>query len=151
WAPLPPGVSLAAAGLTFHHRRITADFDLGLPAGWFTFVSQDNFLSRNLHSCAIPASQAAGIYTRSVAVNNYSIANQKILNLGPGRPRLAAAEAGPAPSLGNKIPARERRLAADPQVAPQYDPQPLVSWVAREEAASAPPRRSLGLPALPLP
>ncbi len=152
WAPLPPGVGLAAAGLTFNNHRVAADFDFGLPVGWFTFVSEGNFLSPNLPTYAIPASQAAGIYARSVAVNNYSIANQKVFNLGPGRAGFAAAaEAEAAPSLADKIPARERRVSADPQIAPENDPLLLAAWAGREEAASALPRPSLGLPALPLP
>jgi len=152
WAPLPPGVGLAAAGLTFNNKRIAADSDFGLPAGWFTFVSEGNFLSRNLPGYAIPASQAKVIYTRSVAINNYSIANQKVLNLGPGRPVIAAAaEAGPAPILMDKIPARTFEPAADFQIAPENDPQPFVAWAAREEAVSAPPRQSLDIPVEPLP
>jgi len=152
WAPLPPGVGLAAAGLTFHHHRVAADSDFGLPAGWFTFVSEANFLNRNLPGYAIPASQARVIYSRSAAVNNYSIANQKVLNLGPGRAGIAAAaEAEPAPILLDKIPARKRELAVKPQIVPENDPQPLLAWAGREEAGSAAPRHSLDPPVQPLP
>ena len=152
WAPLPPGVGLAAAGLTFHHHRVAADSDVGLPAAWFTFVSEGDFLSRNLPGCAIPAGQARAIYSRSVAVNNYFIANQKVLNLGPGRAGIAAAaEAEPAPLLINKVPAPKSEPAAEAQFAPENDPQPLVAWVGREEAVGALPRQSLDLPVQPPP
>jgi hypothetical protein len=152
WAPLPPGVGLAAAGLTFNNHRVASDSDFGLPAGWFTFVSEGNFLSRNLPGYTFPASQANVIYARSVAINNYSVANQKVLNLGPGRPVIAVAtEAGPAPILMAKIPARKPEPAADFQIAPGNDPQPPVAGVAREEAVSALPRQSPDLPVQPLP
>jgi hypothetical protein len=154
WAPLPPGVSLAAAGLTFNHQRVAADFDFGLPAGAFTFVSEGNFLNRNLPGYAIPASQAAVIYTRSLAVNNYSIANQKVLNLGPGRAGIAAAVAAETtPFLITKAPARKSAPVAGPQIeiAPENDPPPLVAWASREEAASALPLPGPGLPAQLLP
>jgi hypothetical protein len=144
WAPLPPGVGLATAGLTFHNRRAAAGFDFGLPAGWFTFVSEASFRSRNPADYAVPAGQAGSIYARSVPVNNYSIANQKIFNLGPGRP--AAAEAGPAqPSMG-LIPARKIESAAGSQPVPGNDPQPLLAWAAGEEAVGAPPRFGLDPP-----
>jgi hypothetical protein len=149
WAPLPPGVGLAAAGLTFNHQHVTADFDFGLPAGWFTFVSEGNFLNRNLASYAIPASQAAVIYTRSMSVNNYLIANQKVLNLGPGQPVIAAAaEAGTAPMPINKTPARKPAPAAGPTIAPKNGPQLLA---AREDAAMALPGPGPDITALLLP
>jgi hypothetical protein len=152
WAPLPPGVGLAAAGLTFNHHRVAPDSDVGLPGGWFTFVSEGNFLSRNLPGYAIPASQAKVIYSRSVAVNNYSIANQKVLNLGPGRAGIAAAaEVEPAPVLINQAPARKSEPAAEPQIAPENDPQPPLAPVTREEGVSPLPRQSLALPVQPPP
>ncbi|MGP8199749.1 MAG: DUF6600 domain-containing protein [Limisphaerales bacterium] len=150
WAPLPPGVGLAAAGLTFHDRRVAADFGFGLPAAWFTFVSEGNFLSRNLSAYAIPAGQAGGIYPGSVAVNNYSIVNKKVVDLGPGRPLNAAtAETGPAQPLMDKIPARKIELAGSP-IAPEYDSQSPVAGASWEEAPGVLPRQSPGLAVQPL-
>ncbi|MGD0813844.1 MAG: DUF6600 domain-containing protein [Verrucomicrobiota bacterium] len=151
WAPLPPGVGLAAAGLTFHDRRVAADFGFGLPAAWFTFVSEDNFLSRNLSAYAIPPGRAGEIYPGSVAVNNYSIVNNKVINLGPGRLLNAAvAEAGPAQPSIDRIPARKIELAGSP-IAAGNDPQLPVAGASWEEAPSAPPRQSPGLDVPPLP
>jgi hypothetical protein len=152
WAPLPPGVGLdTVAGLTFNKRRVAADFDFGLPAGWFTFVNEGNFLSRNLPSYAIPASQTSAIYTRSLAVNNYSIANQKVLNLGPGRAGIATVAETQTPSFEmNSVPAQNRAIALEPLIALETEPPPAVAPVFREEASHILPRQRLVLPAKPL-
>lgn len=93
WAPLPPGVGLAEAAS-------------------FTFVPEDNFLSRNLPSYAVPASQTAPVYTKSLPVISYSLPLQKALNLGPDTASaLAAAAIKPVPS-------RIRDEAVEPQIQP---------------------------------
>jgi hypothetical protein len=144
WAPLPPGVGLAASGLTFNHHRIGADSDLGFPPGWFTFVSEGNFLNQNLPNYAISASQAASVFIKSVAVNNYSITDKKVLNLGPGRAAIIAAAAT------GQVPPRERSSSIAAQSAPAIDP-PLFAFIGREDADSTPSLRSVALPALPAP
>jgi len=143
WAPLPPGVGIAAAGLTFNHRHIAADFDLGVPAGWFTFVNEGNFLNQNLPKYALSASQAASIYVKSVAVNNYSIANQIVFNLGPGR--------GVIPAAAEQIPSREYAPSAQPRSVSGNNLAPLLAYVGPEETASAMSGSSLALPATPSP
>jgi len=151
WAPLPPGVGLAASGLTFNNRRVTADFDFGLPIAAFTFVSEASFLRRNLPAEAVPASQAATIYARSMSVNNYSIANQKVLNQGPGRAGLVVAEAEATPLLITKTPAGRAVPNTEPRVSLENEPTMMVAAVSRERAATALPRPSLGLPIQPVP
>jgi hypothetical protein len=149
WAPLPPGAGLAAVtGLTFNNQRVAADFGFGLPPGWFTFVSEGNFLSRNLPNYAIPVSQAAAIFTRSVTVNNYSVVNQRILNLGPGRAAIAAAAEAKTTSFSiTESPARQPGL----QISSDDDTQSLLALVSPEETVSALPRPSLVLPIQPAP
>jgi hypothetical protein len=153
WAPLPPGVGLdTVAGLTFNKRRVAADFDFGLPAGWFTFVNEGNFLSRNLPSYAIPASEAAVVYTRSLTVNNYSIANQKVLNLGPGPAGIAVVAETKAPSfVMNRAPAQNRAIALEPLITQESEPQPAVAPVFQEQAGHILPRQRVALPVKPLP
>jgi hypothetical protein len=122
WAPLPPGVGLATAGLTVNNHLVAADSDLGLPAGWFAFVIEDNFLNRNLPSYALPPGQAAGIYSKSISVNNYSLVNNKVINLGPGRPAIVAGLDSDADAAAmDEIPARKIEPAADPPTASEYE------------------------------
>lgn len=137
WAPLPPGVALTAAGLTFDNHHVTADSGLGLPAGWFTFVTEANFLSRNLPADALAANEAAVIFSRSLGVNNYYISNQKVINLGPGQ-LAAPALAGLRPGTPvNKSPARPIVPPARPQFAPEQEAAPLA-------LASAAPVENVG-------
>jgi hypothetical protein len=147
WAPLPPGVGLATAGgLTFNNRRVAAGFDFGLPATWFTFVSEDNFLNRNLPGYTASASQAAAIFTRSLAINNYSIPNHRLLNLGPDESgTIASAETETEPVQIKRAPSRSRDLVAEPQI----DAEPLIAAVSREEVVRDLPPLSPILPALP--
>jgi len=145
WAPLPPGVGLAAAGLTFHRHLVAADYDFGLPPAWFVFVSEGNLLGPNLPGDVVPAGQAGPIYSRSVAVNNYSIVNNKVVSRGPGRSALAAAGTGPPQSWMDKIPARKIGPAAGAQLPPESDP--LRPGAAdREAAVGALPRLGPDLP-----
>ena len=153
WAPLPPGVRLNAAGsLTYNNRLVAADFDFGLPAGTFTFVSEANFLNLNLPGYAMPASQVVVIYNKSVAANNYSIAHKKILNLGPGWAGIAAAagaEAGPL-LVDNKVAPKDLLPDSAPPIAPANATGPSVVVLSRGEAARslAIPRQSSDLPVL---
>jgi hypothetical protein len=106
WAPLPPGAALTAAGLTFYQRHVSPDFDFGLPAGWFTFVSEDSFFGPQLVRNAVSGGEAEAIFARSIPVNNYSLANQKVLNFGPGREAFPAPEASPATAFAETMPTR---------------------------------------------
>jgi hypothetical protein len=135
WAPLPPGVGLATArGLTLNNV---------LPASWFTFVTENNFLSRNLPSYALPASQAALIYGRSLAINNYSIPSRKSLNLGAVLTGTIASTGTETEPLSYKLAsARSLDLVAGPQLAPENDTEPLLAMVSHQEAIRA-------LPSLP--
>jgi hypothetical protein len=129
WAPLPPGVGLAAAN-------------------GFTFVSEENFLSPGLPNYAAPPGQNAAIYARSLAVNNYSIARQNALNLGPDKAGLiAAAEPTPEPSVARHTPARSRERVAGPQTAPENSVESFLAAVSREEVVGALPSLDAGPPA----
>ena len=140
WAPLPPGVGLAVgSGLTFNNKRVGSDYDFGIPAGWFIFVSQANLLSPKLATYAVPPDQALAIFHGSAVVNHYSVANHKIVNAGPGRVAAAADE--------TEVP-----LAAisAPPVRPLVEKviTPLPAWASRREFAEVVTLRQ-GQPAWP--
>jgi hypothetical protein len=137
WAPLPPGVGLnESLGLTFNHQPVAAGFDFGLPAGWFTFVSAENFLSPNLASYSASARQSALVYPRSTSVNNYVIANRKVINLGLGVDKIAAA---------THQPVKEIALAAD-RTVPREAPQPIMLASVEEPSITPFPAATALLP-----
>jgi hypothetical protein len=70
WAPLPPGVSLALAGKA------------GPPPGWYTFVSEENFLSPNIAGFAVGVSVSGSIYAKSLPVNHYPNPSRNFINVG---------------------------------------------------------------------
>ena len=171
WAPLPPGVGLAVgAGLTFYNQRVAADYDFGIPAGWYTFVSPDNFLDPNLAAYAVQAGSAGSIYQRSTTVNNYSSVNHKIVNQGPGLAEIAGAPAMNPPRTDAKPPPSRRKweeparvvvdsltgqdmeAPADPPLT-RPKPGPVTSgwspWLTRDDLAMATPTQTELAPAPP--
>ena len=148
WAPLPPGVGLAQ-GLPIGNQRAAANSIF--PPGWFTFVSEGNLLQRNLPRYAAPASQEPGIFIRSVAVKNYSIARRTVPAPQPARVAISAIpQTEPPPALTVKIPAREIESAVKPQVTQEDEAAPLVAGVALAAAVNAFPQSpDIAVPLLP--
>ena len=146
WAPLPPGVGLATAGaLTPINRGFSAAFGSVLPAGWFTFVNEANFLSHGLPSYALPPVQTAAIYARSLPVNNYSLPFRKTLNLGSDHnTTIAGVETEADPALVRGLASRTRELPAKQVLAPENDAETLIAIASSAETIGELPRLAPG-------
>jgi hypothetical protein len=144
WAPLPPGVGLdAALGLAFHQQPVGASFDFGVPPGWFTFVSQENFLRPNLASYSVSSRQTTLLFSQTKPVNNYLVAGHKVINLGIGSEKIATA---------THQPVKEIALNSDRTVPLEEEP-PVVMTPAEDlpVPAPSPVAAALALPATPAP
>lgn len=151
WAPLPPGVGLATAGSLLSKMPQTASSaTLLIPPGWFTFVSEENMLDQNLSFYTLSTSDSLNLHARSVAVNVYTPANARAINLGPDRlvdvpqasmaavsipPRGAPSTAtvpmaGDIEPLAVAAPPRARHKAISASIKPFRPPPPIFGRVA---------------------
>ncbi len=92
WAPLPPhAVFDLHLGWRFNGVSVGVNFDFGLHADHFTFVSLGNFCDHDIrHRCMAPA-EVTRIYHRTTVVNNYVVNNNIIVNQGIKVDRVSAA------------------------------------------------------------
>lgn len=88
WAPLPPGAVLADGGWMFRGSPVGVDFDFGLGADFFTFVSYDHFWEHDFRRFAVPPDRLVVIYHRSVFENHYRLENGRFINDGLNHDRM---------------------------------------------------------------
>jgi hypothetical protein len=96
WAPLPPGAGFVGGVLMFNGAAVSVDFDFGLGADCFTFVSYDHFHDRFMrlrgreYPYHIEPERVREFYGRSVIRNNFrSDEHGRMINDCIGRDRLA--------------------------------------------------------------
>jgi hypothetical protein len=100
WAALPPGVSLnVLSQLTFSGHPVTPGFDFGVALSSYVFVRTPRFLNPELPRHVVPARRAAALAAASTVINNYSVANNRIINGGVSRAVIAAAAKQPVPEV----------------------------------------------------
>jgi hypothetical protein len=83
WAPLPP-LAEFRPGIGFFYRgaRVAMDFDFGLGADSFMFVSPEHFCDRRPRNFFIEPQHAALIYRQTKVINNFSVNSRTIENRG---------------------------------------------------------------------
>jgi hypothetical protein len=98
WAALPPGVSLnVLSQLAFNGHPVSYGYDFGLAPSAYTFVRASRFLNTDLPRHVVPAGRAVTLVVSSTVINNYIVVNNKIINEGVGRAKIAAAVKHPVP------------------------------------------------------
>ncbi|MBI3875833.1 MAG: hypothetical protein HY300_07730 [Verrucomicrobia bacterium] len=91
WAPLPPEcVFLPSRGLCHRGVSVGVGFDFGFSLNYFSFVAWDRFCDRNPFYYLAPAVQVRNIYNQTTIINNYSTANNTVINNGVPAHRVAA-------------------------------------------------------------
>ncbi len=90
WAPLPPfAVFRPGVGFFYRGANVAVDFDFGLDADCFLFVSPDHFCDRHPRSFCVAQQYVPQIFHRTTVINNYNINNTTIVNRGFGVERIA--------------------------------------------------------------
>jgi hypothetical protein len=96
WAPLPP-FAVFTPGFGFFYRgvRCSADFDFGLDADFFVFISPEHFCDRRPRQFCEPPEHTRQIFHTTTIVNNYHDRDQDhghtIVNEGISVTRFTAA------------------------------------------------------------
>jgi hypothetical protein len=96
WAPLPPHtVYHPGVGIYFNGARVSAGFDFGIRANFFTFVPTRNFNDPHPRRFRSPPSQVTKIYDHTTIINNFTVNNhdshnQIIINNGIPPERITA-------------------------------------------------------------
>lgn len=90
WAPLPPGAVFVDGGWMFHGAHVGVDFDFGLGAGFFTFVSYDHFWEHDFRNFLVPHDRLALVFRQSVFENHYRMDHGRFINDGLNHDRMAA-------------------------------------------------------------
>jgi hypothetical protein len=88
WAPLPPGAVFMNGDWFFHGARVSADFDFGLGAGFFTFVGYDHFWEHNYRLWVVPHDRGYFAYHHSVLVDHYRYDHGVFINIGLPHDRM---------------------------------------------------------------
>ncbi|MBU6400455.1 MAG: hypothetical protein KGS61_09070, partial [Verrucomicrobia bacterium] len=101
WAPLPPGaIYQAGVGFTYFGVGVSAGFGFGLGAADFAFVPVGHFSDRNPVRYHLTPTLAQNVFNQTMVVNNYIQGpNNRILNLGVDRNRIAAATRSEIPTV----------------------------------------------------
>lgn len=147
WAPLPPGACFTAGiGWTLHGARVGADCGFGLRASHFTFVPTGHFLDRHVGHHALRAHDATGVFRQTTVVNNYAInAQNRIVNHGIGRERIAAATHARLEPVAVQDAARTARLTGLPAMAQARSIDARARSSARAFGAANPALRRIEL------
>jgi len=91
WAPLPPFAEFRAGGFFYRGASVAVDFDFGLGADCFVFMSPEHFCDRHPRSFFVPHERVINVYHQTTIINHYSVVNNTIVNHGFGPDRIAAA------------------------------------------------------------
>ena len=89
WAPLPPGAVFVDGGWVYNGARVSADFDFGMSADFFTFVGYDHFWDHDLRRFVVPHDRAVFAFDHSAIVNHYAFEHGRFVNQGLPRERMA--------------------------------------------------------------
>jgi hypothetical protein len=90
WAPLPLHTTFQGSDCYFNGVRVAANFDFGVPASCFTFVTMGDYCSTDLAHRRLGQAEVAQIYGRTTIANNYRYVNQSVFNGGIPVERVAA-------------------------------------------------------------
>jgi hypothetical protein len=91
WAPLPPHtVYSPGVGIVYNGVVVTADFNFGLSANFFTFVPMRNFCDPHLRRYRVAPARVTQIYSYTTIVNNFNFNNHAIVNSGIPPQRIMA-------------------------------------------------------------
>jgi len=91
WAPLPPfAVFRPGAGFFYRGVSVGVDFDFGLGADCFVFMSPDHFCDRRLRSYCVPRERIVEVYHQTTIINHYDVNNRTIVNRGFGVERITS-------------------------------------------------------------
>ncbi len=91
WAPLPLHTTFDASGLfLFNGVRVAANFDFGLPAALFTFVSFNDFAGHDPARHRLPPADVTRIYNRTTIINDYRSDHGNVINHGIPVDRITA-------------------------------------------------------------
>ena len=88
WAPLPPGAVFVNGGWIYNGAHVSADFDFGMSATFFTFVGYDHFWDHDLRRYAVPHDRAVVVFDHSNIYNHYSFDHGRFVNGGIPRDRM---------------------------------------------------------------
>ena len=83
WAPLPP-LAVFRPGFGFFYRgaSVALDFDFGLDANCFMFISPDHFCDRHPRSYFAGPARVTQIFHQTTVINNFNVNNHTIVNHG---------------------------------------------------------------------
>ncbi len=96
WAALPPGAHFKNGHWNYRGARVGADSDFGIRSDHFNFVEHGRFTDRHVGRHTVGAGEGQDVFRRSTGANNYVAgANNRIINNGVGRDRIAAASQTP--------------------------------------------------------
>jgi hypothetical protein len=93
WAPLPPrAVYREGSGFFYNGMAVSAGFNFGLSANFFTFVPTRDFCDPHPRRYRIARAQAAQIYNRTIIINNFNADGRShaIINAGISPQRITA-------------------------------------------------------------
>ncbi len=83
WAPLPPQAAYRPGlGFFYNGTSVTADFDFGLDAGCFTFISPDHFCDRRPRYYCVEPQRAAQIFHQTRVINDFTGNGKMMVNRG---------------------------------------------------------------------
>jgi hypothetical protein len=89
WAPLPPfAVFTPGVGFLYEGGPVSMDFDFGLGADSFVFISPAHFLDRHPSLFSAKPQYVTTIFSRTKVVNNFSVNSKNVVNAGIGVDRV---------------------------------------------------------------
>ena len=92
WAPLPPfAVFTPGIGFMYRGARVAMDFDFGLGADCFMFVSPTHFCDHHPRSFCVEPTRVTQIFHQTTIVNNYNVNNRFIVNRGISVEHISSA------------------------------------------------------------
>jgi hypothetical protein len=100
WAPLPP-FAVFRPGVGFFYRGVGVgvNFDFGLGADCFVFVSPDHFCDRHPRSFCVDRARVTQIFHQTTIINHYDVNNHGLVNRGFGVKPIASATHHPVETV----------------------------------------------------
>jgi hypothetical protein len=157
WAPLPPRcIFRPGVGIVFNGAVVSAGFDFGIGANFFTFVPTRNFCDLHPDRFRVKRDTAVNVFNHTTIVNNFNedSRNHFIVNNGISRDKIAAVSKTPIRQVairdagssgfhgerlqraGNTIVVNRPQISANvaatlnngvrPQIVRQNTPHPLI-------------------------
>ena len=92
WAPLPPFADYRPGfGFFFRGASVGLNFDFGLGADCYTFVSPDRFCDRHPRTFCVAPQRVGEFFRRTTIVNNFNVNDRRIANRGIAVDRINRA------------------------------------------------------------